>query len=400
MSRIILHIDLNAFFVRCEEIRKPSLEGKAIIIGHEGRCGIVSTCSYAARKYGIHSGMPTFKAVQLYPDVLIIHGDYDYYQKMSHKFFDFIKKYAKTIEIASVDECFVDMTNELKGVKDVLGYLKEMQNSLFKETGLKCSIGVAPTKFLAKMGSDMKKPMGITIIRRKDVRKMLDPLPIGDFFGIGKKTAPRLIEKGIKTIGDLAKLVNGDEDTAKGELGKFYYVIKDWINGYGSDIVDNGPFDPKSIGNSETFMNDTNNYDEIKNRLLKIAKEVSQRAKEADKVGSTTQIVMKDNNFKVINRSKSLKKPTNDYEIISSEVLALLDKNYDEDRMIRLVGVTLQNLVDPTEAVVQLSIFDNYDEIKEECATKLLVAELNRKMKKNVFKTAAEQLKEKKNATR
>jgi len=292
------------------------------------------------------------------------------------------------------------MTNELKGVKDVLGYLKEMQNSLFKETGLKCSIGVAPTKFLAKMGSDMKKPMGITIIRRKDVRKMLDPLPIGDFFGIGKKTAPRLIEKGIKTIGDLAKLVNGDEDTAKGELGKFYYVIKDWINGYGSDIVDNGPFDPKSIGNSETFMNDTNNYDEIKNRLLKIAKEVSQRAKEADKVGSTTQIVMKDNNFKVINRSKSLKKPTNDYEIISSEVLALLDKNYDEDRMIRLVGVTLQNLVDPTEAVVQLSIFDNYDEIKEECATKLLVAELNRKMKKNVFKTAAEQLKEKKNATR
>lgn len=229
---------------------------------------------------------------------------------------------------------------------------------------------------------------------------MLDPLPIGDFFGIGKKTAPRLIEKGIKTIGDLAKLVNGDEDTAKAELGKFYYVIKDWINGYGSDIVDNGPFDPKSIGNSETFMTDTNNYDEIKNRLLKITKEVSERAKEADKIGSTIQIVMKDNNFKVINRSKSLKKPTNDYEIISSEVLALLDKNYDEDRTIRLVGVTLQNLVDPTEAVVQLSIFDNYDEIKEECATKLLVAELNRKMKKSVFKTAAEQLKEKKNATR
>ena len=292
------------------------------------------------------------------------------------------------------------MTNELKGVKEVLGYLQEMQNSLFKETGLKCSIGVAPTKFLAKMGSDMKKPMGITIIRRKDVRKMLDPLPIGDFFGIGKKTAPRLIEKGIKTIGDLAKLVNGDEDTAKAELGKFYYVIKDWINGYGSDMVDNGPFNPKSIGNSETFMTDTNNYDEIKNRLLKIAKEVSERAKEADKIGSTIQIVMKDNNFKVINRSKSLKKPTNEYEIISSGVLALLDKNYDEDRTIRLVGVTLQNLVDPTEAVVQLSIFDNYDEIKEECATKLLVAELNRKMKKSVFKTAAEQLKEKKNATR
>jgi DNA polymerase-4 len=279
-----------------------------------------------------------------------------------------------------------------------------MQQDLFKETGLKCSIGVAPTKFLAKMASDMKKPMGLTIIRRKDVHKMLDPLPIEDFYGIGKKTSPRLREMGINTIGDLAVRINNDDPEIKELFGRFYHAIKDWINGYGSDVVDSEPWDPKSIGNSETLMYNTNNYDEIKDALLKIAKEVSDRAIEADKVGTTVQIVLKDSEmgatgFKTISRSKSLSKPVNDYPSIANAVISLLDANYNEERSVRLVGVTLQNLVNRDEVVVQLSIFDNYEEIKEECATKLLIGELNRKMKKSVFKTASEVLKDKKYGT-
>ena len=164
------------------------------------------------------------------------------------------------------------------------------------------------------------------------------------------------------------------------------------------------PWDPKSIGNSETLMFNTNNYDEIKDALLKIAKEVSERAIEADKVGSTVQIVLKDSEmqetgFKTISRSKSLSKPINDYPSIANAVISLLDANYDESRPIRLVGVTLQNLINRDEMVVQLSIFDNYEEIKEECATKLLIGELNRKMKKSVFKTASDALKDKKYGT-
>ena len=395
MAKVILHIDLNAFFVRCEELVDPTLKGKPVIIGHSGRGGVVSTCSYEARKYGVRSGMPTFKALQLCPDAIIIHGHYDLYSKKSHEFINFVKKHSNIIEQASIDECYVDMSAKLSKEKDPLQYIKNMQDSLLKETGLMCSIGVAPTKFLAKMGSDYKKPMGITVIHRKDIPNILYPLPIESFFGIGKKTAPKLRQMGINTIGDLAKKVNEDDTLTKMEFGKFYYGIKEWISGYGSDVVETEPWDPKSIGNSTTFKFDTNNFDEIKEYVRSLSKEVSDRAKEANKVGSSVQLVLKDKDFKVINRSKKLSKPTNDFMVIFTTACDLLEANLG-DKMIRLAGVTLQNLIDPTEVVIQMSIFDNYEEIKEECATKLLIGELNRKMKKPVFKTAADSLREKK----
>ena len=395
MSKIILHIDLNTFFVRCEELINPSLEGKPVIIGHSGRGGIVSTCSYEARKYGVHSGQPTFQALELCPNAIIIHGHYELYSKKSKEFFNYVKQYSKIIEKASIDECYVDMTEQLSKVKDVVGYLKEFQSNLLKEVGLKCSIGVAPTKFLAKMGSDMKKPMGITIIRRRDVRKMLDPLPISSFYGIGKKTAPRLEEMGIKTIGDLAKLINSDNIEVKQAFGKFYYVIKDWINGYGSDEVDVEPWDPKSIGHSTTFIRDSSDYEEIRGYLKELAKEVSKEAKEKDKIGFNVQLVLKTNEFKTINRSVKLTKPTNDFETIYNEASILLEKNLNGQE-IRLCGVTLQNLIYASDYVEQLSIFDNYDEISEKNATRDLIRELNRRMKGANLMSASELLKEKK----
>lgn len=399
MAKVILHIDLNAFFVRCEELEDPSLIGKPVIIGHSGRGGVVSTCSYKAREFGVRSGMPTFQALKLCPNAIIIPGHYSLYSKKSHEFINFVKKHSTLIEQASIDECYVDMTKTLSNVKNPLEYIKNMQDTLFKETGLMCSIGVAPTKFLAKMGSDYKKPMGITIIHRKDIARILYPLPIESFFGIGKKTAPKLAKMGINTIGDLAKLINEDDPEIKKEFGRFYYGIKDWISGYGSDEVETEPWDPKSIGNSTTFKFDTNNFEEIKEYVRELSKEVSERAKEANKVGYSVQLVLKDDDFKVINRSKKLNKPTNDFIEIFDIATQLLEANLG-DKMIRLAGVTLQNLIDPSEVVIQMSIFDNYDEIKEECATKLLIAELNRKMKKPVFKTAAETLRDKKYETR
>lgn len=392
MSKIILHIDLNTFFVRCEELVNPSLIGKPVIIGHRGRGGIVSTCSYEARKYGVRSGQPTFQALELCPDAIIIHGHYELYSKKSKEFFNFVKQYSSIIEKASVDECYVDMTEQLLKVKDVVEYLKDFQNKLLKEVGLKCSIGVAPTKFLAKMASDMKKPMGITIIRRRDVRKILDPLPISSFYGIGKKTAPRLEQIGVKTIGDLAMLINSDNEEVKQAFGKFYYVIKDWINGYGSDEVDVEPWDPKSIGHSTTFVRDSSNYDEIRGYLKDLAKEVSNEAKEKGKIGHNVQLVLKTNEFKTINRSVKLAKPTNDFETIFNEASILLEKNL-HNQEIRLCGVTLQNLIYASDYVEQLSIFDSFDEIDEKNATRDLIRELNRRMKSNTFMRASDILK-------
>ena len=399
MSKIILHIDLNAFFVRCEELKDPSLEGKPVIIGRVGRGGIVSTCSYEARKYGVRSGMPTYEALLKCKDAIVLESDFHYYHEKSTQFFAFLKKYTPLIEPASVDECFADFTNVLKDEKEPLVFLRNMQKDLYKETGLKCSIGVAPTKFLAKMASDMKKPLGLVVIRKRDAKKMLAPLAIEDFFGIGKKTSPHLRAMGINTIGDLIKRIDEEDPATKEVLGKFYYVISDWINGKGDGTINTEPFDPKSIGHSTTLLSDALSVEELEKPLKELSEEVARDAQKRGKKGKTVQLVLKDNDFKVINRSRRLSGLSNSFDDIFKTAMELLKENYN-GKPTRLIGVTLQQLQNPKETYEQLSIFDNYEQIKEENETRLLIGDLNRQMHKSVFKTAADHLRESGNDTK
>ena len=388
MGKVIAHIDLNAFFVRAEEIRDPSLVGKPVAIGHDGRGGIVSTCSYKAREYGVHSGMPMFQAKQLCPSLIIKPCDFRYYWALSATFMKFIRRYTKIIEIASVDECFADFTDKVKNVKDVPAFFKKLQNDLYLSTNLMCSIGVASSKFLAKMGSDYKKPMGLTIIRKKDIPAILYPLSIDKMFGIGKKTAPRLKEMGVQTIGDLAHLCNSNDPKCQELLGKFFYVVKDWLNGNGSDEVITEREDPKSIGNSSTFMHDTQSIEEIKEMFENLSKEVSTRAIKESKMGTTVQIVVKETDFKIHNKSITFETPTNDWKVILNHALDLYTKNF-LGLTVRLVGVTLQNLISPKDMAIQMSFFD-YEKHEEESATKLLINELNRKLDKPSLMRASE----------
>ena len=393
MSKVIVHIDLNAFFVRCEEIRDPSLENKAVAIGHDGRGGIVSTCSYKAREYGVSSAMPMFKAKQLCPHLIIKPVDFRFYTAMSHQFKKFIRRYTSKVEEASVDECFADFTEVVKKEKDAEAFFKKLQQDLYKETKLKCSIGVATTKFLAKMGSDYKKPMGLTIIRKADISKILYPLSIDKMFGIGKKTAPRLKAIGIKTIGDLAERCNNNDPELQNELGKFFDVIKDWVNGRGSDEIYSEAWNPKSIGNSTTLMEDTSNRELISTTFRYLSKEVSERAIRENKLGPTIQIVVKESEFsekgfKVHNKSITLPNPTNNYETIYNTAMELYDKNFSK-LTVRLLGVTLQNLIDSKDIAIQMSLFD-YQVHEEESETKLLINELNRKLKKKALIRASE----------
>lgn len=393
MSKVIVHIDLNAFFVRCEEIKDPSLENKAVAIGHEGRGGIVSTCSYKAREYGVSSGMPMFKAKQLCPHLIVKPVDYRFYSALSDTFKKFVKRYTPKVEEASVDECFADFTEVIKKEKNAEAFFRKLQQDLYKETKLKCSIGIAPTKFLAKMGSDYKKPMGITIIRKSDISKILYPLSLDKFYGIGKKTAPRLKAMGINTIGDLANLCNSDDKRLREELGKFFSVIKDWVNGYGSDEVYSEAWNPKSIGNSTTLMEDTANRELISTTFRYLSKEVSERAIRENKLGPTIQIVVKEaeiseNGFKSHNKSITLPNPTNNAETIYNAAMDLYDKNFSK-MTVRLVGVTLQNLIDAKDIAIQMSLFD-YQIHEEESSTKLLINELNRKLKKKALMRASE----------
>ncbi len=359
MSKIILHVDLNAFFAACEVLRNPTLRGKPLIVGGIGRRGIVSTASYEARKYGIHSAMPTYQAIRLCPNLIIKEPDFKLYHHYSSLFFNYLKDHVSPIlEVASIDECYIDATEVLRKNRDPIIYIKNLQQTLLKEIGLACSIGVGPTKFLAKMASNYRKPLGITIYRRRELAKTLWLLPINEMYGIGKATAPRLLKLNINTIGDLAKT---EDPAVKQLLGKSYYTFKDWANGRGSDEVIVEEEDPKSIGNSSTFMFDTDNYEEISALFKELSNQVSERAKREGKVGSTIQIVMRYYTFENVNRSVTLNKPTNNALTIFYEAMKLFDRNY-KDEPLRLLGVTLQNLSDEGSLVEQLSLFDDFSE--------------------------------------
>ncbi|MCF0117644.1 MAG: DNA polymerase IV [Bacilli bacterium] len=390
MARIIMHIDLNAFFATCEEIEDPSCVGKPLAVAGTDKRGIVLTANYEARKYGVHSAMPTYLALKKCPQLIIKPGNFKLYSLMSNEFFSFVRKYTKIIEIASIDECYADLTDVLKNCNDVMKYLKNMQYELYRQTKLKCSIGIGPTKFMAKMASDMKKPMGITILRKKDIPTKLWPLPIEDMFGVGKKSAPRFRKLGINTIGDLVNKKSSEIDYEKDKMIK---LLISWATGNGSDEVITEYGEQKSLGHAHTFMEDTNDYEQMSNLIKELSLSVSNEAKRKKLMGYGVQVTIRDNDFNTINRSKTFKNPFNDFETIYHTAMKILEANYHGE-LIRLLGVTLQNLVDEKELNIQMT-FDNYYKYEEENLTKLLINELNRKMKSNIFTRASEVKKEK-----
>lgn len=388
MSKIIMHIDLNAFFANAEIINDPSLSGIPLIVAGLGRRSIVSTASYEARKLGIYSGMPTYLAKKIYPSISIKEPNFRLYRTLSNQFFGFIRERSQIIEVASIDECYVDMTHILKNEEEPMKYLQKMQQDLLNKTKLQCSIGIGPTKFLAKMASDYKKPMGITIFRRRNLATTLWRLPIKDMYGIGKKTYPILEKLGIKTIGDLA---NNKNPLVERQLGKTYPTLKSWANGYGSDEVNVEIVDNKSIGHSSTLLFDTNNEEELYGLLIDLAKQVSQRAKKAHQVGKTIQIVIRNADFTTINRSITLSEPTNEANIIYEHALYLFDKNY-KNQLIRLLGITLQKLSHEEDIVTKISLFASQE--KEKSKTRRLIDDFNAKLTKPNLKSLGDIKKE------
>ena len=392
MAKIIMHIDLNAFFVSAELLRRPELKGLPLAVGGNSRRGVISTSSYEARRFGVKSGMPHALAKKLCPSLIILPPDFYYYKELSNRFFEFIKNnYSSIIEIVSIDECYVDMTESLINIKDVKSYLKNMQLNLKKELGLGCSIGIATTKFLAKMGSDYKKPMGITIIRKRDIPTILYPLPISDFYGIGKKTSEKLQKLGIFTIGDFASSTLKEVEN---ELGKSYNLFKSWISGGGSDEVITYDSDPKSISSSSTFLYDTDDYEEILESLKEQARDVEYGLKKHNLIALTIHITLRDSEFHTITRSKTLPFPLERKEDIYEKGVELFDNNWTEIPL-RLVGIGVSSLHKKENFMVQLSLFDYQymDEIK----TRSLIKNINAKMHKEVLMTGKDLLKMKEN---
>lgn len=354
--QIIFHIDLNAFFASAEIALNPSLEGKAIVICRNSRRSIITTASYEARQYGIHSAMPLFKAKELCPHLITIEPHFPLYKSLSQKFFEIVSQYSQLLEVASIDECYVDMTQYIKE-HNLNPYLvaKQIQMHIYQELKLKCSIGVAPNKFLAKMASDMKKPLGITIITNNNYKEMIWHLDISEMFGIGKKTQPKLRKIGIKTIGDIAKYENYEK--IKPIFGKNAFIYYQRANGKDFSKINYTRNELKSVGNSTTFERDSNDEVFIRNVFHKLSQEVSLRAKKRNLVSNSISITLKYTREKSKTKQMTIDSYTNDANCIYATALLLFERIY-QGEMLRLVGVSLNNVIHQENLNEQLSLFD------------------------------------------
>lgn len=391
--QIIFHIDLNAFYASAEVSIHPELANKPIVISSDSRRAIVSTASYEARKYGIHSAMPLFKAKELCKDLIVRPVNFKLYNELSHKFFSIISNYSEILEVASIDECYVDLSNYfIKNRINPTILARQIQDDIFNQLKLKCSIGIAPNKFLAKMASDMKKPMGITVLNRRNFKELLWPLDIEDMFGVGKKTAPKLKEVGILTIGDVANYDNYNK--LRQVIGKNALILYRKANGIDTSKVNFEKGELKSIGHSTTLEFDTNDLDLINDTLEKLAKAVSNRAKEKQLIGNTITITIKYTRLESITRQTIIRDYINDYETIISTAKYLFEENYD-GRNVRLLGIALNNTINQNNYLKQITLFDKVESETNHKA-KNVINKLN-KLNDYNLKTAADLLKTKNN---
>lgn len=367
MAKVIFHIDLNAFFANAEILRNSALEGQPIAVGGRSKRGVICTASYEAREYGVKAAMPLYEALELCPNLIVLNSDIDYYKEVSNRFFNYLRKYTNLIEIASIDECYMDVTDIIKNYKRPLDLAWEIQTGLLKNYKLKCSIGVGPTKFLAKMASDMRKPLGITVLRRSDIPKKLWPLPIEEMYGIGKKSSKILKEKGINTIYDLVNPNN--EMLAKSILKRQYLPLVNSARGYGSDkVIFSRTI--QSLSQSNTYNDDICDYQEICGKFKELAIKLSERCKHKRVTGNLISVSIRYYDFKNIVRSKNLDKSINDYETIYEQALQLFDDNYNGNP-IRHLGITIGSLKSSVHHFEQLDLFSNHQPKKD------ILAELN-----------------------
>ena len=353
--KIIFHIDMNMFFCSVAVINNPSLKGKAFAVGRENTMkGVVSTASYEARKYGIHSAMPLIEAYRLLPNLIVVNPQFEEYKKYHRLFINLIKEYTNIIEVASIDEVYADMT-EISKNRSAVEVAKEIQLRLVKEYHLPCSIGIAPTLFLAKMASDIKKPLGITVLRIREIEKILYSLSVEDIYGVGKKTSPKLKENGINTIADFMKPEN--QNKVLDILGeKMYKSLQKALRGQSSNLVDPSRYDDaKSISTSNTYDQNLYDYDDILFELKNMATKLFYDMKKEDYLTKTISITLRDSDFKTITRSKTIEYTDNLYEI-EDVVEDLLELNYQRKEY-RLLGVGLSNLIKQEDMVLEYNLF-------------------------------------------
>ena len=335
--RRILHIDMDAFFAAVEEQRHPELRGKPVVIGGSGdptKRGVVSTASYEARKYGIHSALPLRTAYNLCPEAVFLPVDYEEYSRVSGIIKTALKEMSSIMEDVGIDEAFLDIS-EIDKTPDEIA--QEIKERIKKETGLTCSIGVASNKLLAKIASDMQKPDGLTIIAEKDIEERIWPLPVRKLWGVGPKTEASLKNIGINTIGELALMpVDRLVETYGQSYGHYLHEASRGIDE--SPLVTH--WEPKSVSRETTFQTDTNNWQTIAKTIAELAEQVVDDIKQKRYKGRTVTLKVRFSDFKTYTRAKTLNEPTDSIEDIRKAAFGCL-KRIELKMKVRLIGVRI-----------------------------------------------------------
>lgn len=378
-GRIIFHIDMNAYFCSVQCILNPSLRGKAFAVGREGTYkGVISTASYEARKLGIHSAMPIADAYRKVPDLLIISPNFEEYKKYHYAFVKIIKEYTDIIEVASIDELYADMT-KISETRHPMLVAKEIQLRLLKELDLPCSIGIAPTLFLAKMASDMQKPLGLTVIRKREIAEKLYPLSVKEIFGIGKKTYPKLIDNGIKTIGDFMNPINKDKIIDLIGINSYTYATTALL-GKSSNIIEPDRYkEYKSISTETTFDIHKSDVIDILSSLRSLLRDIYQRLIDGKYLAKTVIVTLRDSSFNTISKRQSLNEYTDDIYIFNNILEDLLNELFEDGKSYRLVGVGFANMIKRDNIKEEYNLFSQMDEIEKEENIKKLLNDINDK---------------------
>ncbi len=339
-SASILHVDMDAFFASVAERDNPELKGKAIVIGMGVR-GVVSAANYEARKFGIHSAMPVSRARRLAPHAIFLPVDMARYQEVSSNVMEIFDSFTPWVEPVSVDEAFLDVS----GVQRLLGSPREIATAIRAKVeaqeGITCSVGIAPSKFIAKLASQHCKPNGMLEITSDRILTFLHPLPIQAMWGVGPKTAETLERLGLRTIEDIANLPRATLIRALGQAsGASLYELA-----WGRDYRDVTPHDAeKSISSAETFPQDLDDPAQILTEFLRLTERSSARLRDKDLFAKTVSIKVRFADFSTINRSKTLALPIDGTHEIYEVVKGLYEALRIDRARLRLVGVSLENL--------------------------------------------------------
>ncbi len=349
---MILHIDMDAFYASVEQLDNPWLRGKCVLVGGTSNRGVVMAASYEARKFGVRSATPIFKAREMCPDAVFIPPRMKRYREVSGKVMSILRNFSSEVEVVSIDEAYMDVTGSDRLHGDPRKLAASIKKEIKESVHLTCSVGVAPGKFLAKVASDLDKPDGLTVIRPDDVSDFIASLPIQKVPGVGKKTFQGLVSMGISTLGDIKKF---PVDMLLDRLGKFGHRLIDLSAGLDrSSVTPDAPH--KSVSSERTLARDTRDKQLLMTHLLQQSEEVARQLRKANVKASTITLKLKHSDFKRISRSKTIAIPTQSSETIYRHAARLLT-DYRLINKVRLIGVGTSGFKSG-RIPVQLDLFD------------------------------------------